>query len=156
LSVNQIIHFQGARDRFIHNGGNGFSYSEYQDYRDHNHVFTGLVAYEPYIEANLRDADVRQVLGTAASCNYFDVLIEHPSQGRGFVAPDCASHGANAVVVVSNDLWRDKFGSDPSLVGRKIVLNQTAYTVIGIARPGFTATEPVPSAFWVLSRLIRY
>jgi macrolide transport system ATP-binding/permease protein len=148
LSVNQIIHFQERGDRFIHNGANWFSYSEYQDYRDHNHVFTGLVAYEPYIEANLRDTDMRQVLGTAASCNYFDVLIEHPSQGRGFVDSDCASRGANAVVVVSNDLWRGKFGSDPSLVGKKIVLNQTAYTVIGIARPGFTGTEPIPSAFW--------
>ena len=148
LSVNQIIHFQGRGDRYIHNGANWFSYSEYQDYRDHNHVFTGLVAYEPYIEANLRGTDVRQVLGTAASCNYFDVLIEHPSQGRGFVDSDCASRGANAVVVVSNDLWRGKFGSDPSLVGKKIVLNQTAFTVIGIARPGFTGTEPIPSAFW--------
>jgi len=148
VSVNQVLHFQGRGDRQIHNGENWFSYSEYQDYRDHNHVFTGLVAYEPYIEANLRDTDVRQVLGTAASCNYFDVLIEHPSQGRGFVDSDCASRGANAVVVVSDDLWRGKFASDPSLVGKKIVLNQTAYTVIGIARPGFTGTEPIPSAFW--------
>ena len=148
VSVNQIFHFQGRGDRLIHNGANWFSYSEYQDYRDHNHVFAGLVAYEPYIEANFRDTDVRQVLGTAASCNYFDVLIEHPAQGRGFVDSDCASRGANAVVVVSNDLWRGKFASDPLLVGKKIVLNQTAYTVIGIARPGFTGTEPIPSAFW--------
>jgi macrolide transport system ATP-binding/permease protein len=149
VSVNQIFHFQGRGDRFIHNGANWFSYSEYLDYRDHNHVFTGLVAYEPYIEANLRDTDVRQVLGTAASCNYFDVLIEHPSQGRGFVDSDCGSRGANAVVVVSDDLWRGQFAADSSLVGKKIVLNQTAYTVIGIARPGFTGAEPIPSAFWV-------
>ncbi len=148
VSVNQIFHFQGRGDRLIHNGANWFSYSEYQDYRDHNHVFSGLVAYEPYVEANLRDTDVRQVLGTVATCNYFEVLIEHPAHGRGFIDSDCASRGANAVVVVSDDLWRGKFASDPSLVGKKIVLNQTAYTVIGIARPGFTGTEPVPSAFW--------
>ena len=149
ISVNQILHFQGRGDRFIHNGVNWFSYSEYQDYRDHNHDFSGLVAYEPYVEANLRDTEVRQILGTVASCNYFDVLIEHPAQGRGFVDSDCGSRGANAVVVVSDDLWRGKFAADPSLVGKKIVLNQTAYTVIGIARPGFTGTEPIPSAFWV-------
>jgi predicted permease len=148
VSVNQIFHFQGRGDRLIHNGANRFSYSEYQDYRDHNHVFSGLVAYEPYVEANLRDTDVRQVLGTVATCNYFDVLIEHPAHGRGFIDSDCATRGANAVVVVSDDLWQGKFASDPSLVGKKIVLNQTAYTVIGIARPGFTGTEPVPSAFW--------
>ena len=149
VSVNQIFHFQGRGDRFIHNDSSWFSYSEYQDYRDHNHVFAGLVAYEPYVDATLRDTDVRQVLGTVASCNYFDVLIEHPAQGRGFVDSDCASRGTNAVVVVSDDLWRGKFAADPSLVGKKIVLNQTAYTVIGIARPGFTGTEPIPSAFWV-------
>src|SRR5215467_719088 len=149
INVNQIFRFQGRGDRFIHNDSSWFSYSEYQDYRDHNHVFSGLVAYEPYVEANLRDTEMRQVLGTVASCNYFDVLIEHPAQGRGFVDSDCRSRGENAVVVVSDDLWRGKFAADPSLVGKKIVLNQTAYTVIGIAGPGFTGTEPIPSAFWV-------
>ena len=148
VSINQIFHFQGLGDRSIHNDSSWFSYSEYLDYRDHNHVFAGLVAYEPYVEATLKGIDVRQVLGTAASCNYFSVLIEHPEQGRGFVDSDCASRGANAVVVVSDDLWRGRFAADPSLVGKKIVLNQTAYTVIGIARPGFTGTEPIPSAFW--------
>ena len=101
------------------------------------------------LKQHFKGTDVRQVLGTAASCNYFNVLIEHPAQGRGFVDSDCASRGANAVVVVSDDLWRGRFAADPSLVGKKIVLNQTAYTVIGIARPGFTGTEPIPSAFWV-------
>jgi hypothetical protein len=149
LSVNQIFHFQGRGDRSIHNDSSWFSYSEYLDYRDHNHVFAGLVAYEPYVEATLKGIDVRQVLGTAASCNYFSVLIEHPAQGRGFIDSDCASRGANAVVVVSDELWRGRFAADPSLVGKKIVLNQTAYTVIGIARPGFTGTEPIASSFWV-------
>jgi putative ABC transport system permease protein len=149
VSVNQIFHFQGLGDRSIHNDSSWFSYSEYLEYRDHNHVFDGLVAYEPYVDATLRGIDVRQVLGTAASCNYFNVLIEHPAKGRGFVDSDCASRGANAIVVVSDDLWRRRFAADPSLVGKKIVLNQTAYSVIGIARPGFTGTEPIPSAFWV-------
>jgi len=149
LSVNQILHFQGRGDRSIHNDSSWFSYSEYLDYRDHNHVFDGLVAYEPFVEATLRGSDMRQVMGTAASCNYFSVLIEHPALGRGFVDSDCASRGANAVVVVSDDLWRGRFAADPSLVGKEIVLNRTAYTVIGIARPGFTGTEPIPSAFWV-------
>jgi predicted permease len=149
VSVNQIFHFQGRGDRSIHNNSGWFSYAEYLDYRDHNHVFAGLVAYEPYVEATLADGNMHQMVGTAASCNYFDILTEHPAQGRGFVGSDCASLGANAVVVVSDELWRSRFGADPTLVGRKIVLNRTAYTVVGIARPGFTGTEPFPSAFWV-------
>ena len=149
VSVNQILHYAGRGDRSIHNNSGWFSYSEYLDYRDHNHVFAGLVAYEPYVEATLADGNVRAIIGTAASCNYFDVLTEHPAQGRSFVHSDCASRGENAVVVVSDDLWRGRFASDPSLVGKKIVLNRTTYTVVGIARTGFTGTEPFQSAFWV-------
>jgi predicted permease len=149
VSIDQIIHFRGQENRLIYDNDGYFSYSEYREYRDHNDVFSGLVAYEPYIEATLAGSNARQILGTAASCNYFDVLMEHPAQGRGFVHSDCASAGANAVVVVSNELWRGSFGADPALIGKKIVLNRTAYTVIGIARPGFTGTEPLPSTFWV-------
>src|SRR5579862_1925548 len=149
LSVNQILHWAGRGDRSIHNNSGWFSYSEYLDYRDHNHVFAGLVAYEPDVEATLADGNVRTIIGTAASCNYFDILMEHPAQGRSFVDSDCATRRENAVVVVSDDLWRGRFASDPSLVGKKIVLNRTAYTIVGIARPGFTGTEPFPSAFWV-------
>jgi len=68
-----------------------FSYAEYVDYRDQNHVFTGLAAYEPFLEATLAGGKTRQLLGAATSCNYFDVLSEHPAQGRGFVDTDCAS-----------------------------------------------------------------
>jgi macrolide transport system ATP-binding/permease protein len=146
VSVNQIFH--GRFSRNTHGEGSMFSYAEYLDYRDHNHVFTGLVAYEPFVEATLAGGDVQQLLGTATSCNYFEVLSERPAHGRGFASSDCAAPGENAVVVVSDDLWRGKFAGDPSLVGKRIILNRTAYTVVGIARPGFTGTELIPSAFW--------
>ena len=149
LSVYQILHFHGQGNRYIHNNEGYFSWSEYRDYRDHNQVFSGLAAYEPYMDATLAGSNARQLLGTAASCNYFEVLEEHPAAGRGFAAADCAASGASAVVVVSDSAWRSQFGADPGLIGRTIVLNRTPYTVIGIARPGFAGTEPVPSAFWI-------
>lgn len=146
VNVSQIFH--GRNPRNIHGETSMFSYSEYLNYRDHNHVFTGLVAYEPFMEATLPGGPVQPVLGAATSCNYFDVLDEHPAQGRGFIDSDCASAGQNAVVVVSDDLWRGRFAGDPSFVGKRIILNRTAYTVIGVARPGFKGTEAVASAFW--------
>lgn len=149
LSVNQVFHFHRQPDRLIHNDASWFSYSEYLNYREHNHVFSGLVAYEPYLEATLRNGAARQVLGTAASCNYFEVLMEHPALGRGFVNSDCATAGRSAVVVLSDSLWRSAFGANPSLVGEQVVLNRTPFTVVGIAGPGFAGTEPIPSAFWV-------
>ena len=149
LSVNQILHFHGRGNRYIHNNYGYVSWSEYRNYRDRNHVFAGLAAYAPYMDATLASSNAQQLLGTAASCNYFAVLEEHPAVGRGFAAADCEAPGANAVVVVSDSAWRSQFGADPALIGRTIVLNRTPYTVIGIARPGFTGTEPVPSAFWI-------
>jgi macrolide transport system ATP-binding/permease protein len=149
LSINQTLHFRGHGNRDIHDSAGYFSWSEYRDYRDHNDVFSGVAAYEPFVEATLAGRNARQVLGTAASCNYFDVLEEQPALGHGFATPDCASAGADAVAVLSDSMWRTQFGADPSVIGKPIFLNRRAYTVIGIARPGFTGTEPFPSAFWV-------
>jgi len=147
VSVSQIFHRRTIRN--THGETSMFSYSEYLDYRDHNHVFSGLAAYEPFLEGSLGGGKMQQVLGAATSCNYFDVLNEHPAEGRGFVDSDCAASGENAVVVVSDQLWRDTFGGDPTLVGKRITLNRMAFAVIGVAPPGFTGTEPIPSAFWV-------
>src|SRR6266566_6981971 len=147
VSVSQIFHQRTIRN--THGETSMFSYSEYVDYRDHNHVFSGLVAYEPFLEGTLAGDKMQQLLGTATSCNYFDVLNEHPAQGRGFVDSDCAASGENAVVVVSDQLWRDTFGGDATLVGKRITLNRMAFIVIGVAPPGFTGTEPIPGAFWV-------
>jgi putative ABC transport system permease protein len=146
VSLSQSFHGHFARN--VHGEGSMFSYPEYVEYRDHNHVFSGLVAYEPFVEANL-GGRMQQLLGAAASCNYFTVLKERPALGRGFVDSDCAAPGENAVVVISDDLWRGTFASDPSILGKRITLNRTVYTVVGIASPGFTGTEPVASAFWV-------
>jgi len=149
VSINQILHFRGRGNRFIHNNYSYVSWLEYREYRDHNHVFSGLAAYEPYVGATLAGGNARQILGTAASCNYFDVLEEHPVIGRGFADSDCSTSGANAVVILSDAMWRNQFGGDPAMVGKTIILNRNPYTIIGIARSGFTGTEPIPSAFWV-------
>jgi predicted permease len=147
VSVDQIFH--GKTTRNIHGEATLFSYSEYQNYRANTHVFSGLLAYEPFLSATLAGGRARQLYGQLTSCNYFDVLSERPAQGRGFVEEDCAAPGAGAVVVLSDELWQSAFGADVSLVGKRVILNRTAFTVIGIAPQGFGGTEPVPSAFWV-------
>ena len=146
VSVDQIFH--GPLKRNVHNGASLFSYSEYLDYREHNHVFSGLLAYEPFLEATLGGTDPLSVIGAITSCNYFEVLEERPALGRAFVDGDCGAPGANAVVMLSDDLWRNRFAADSAIVGKSISLNRAKFTVIGIAAPGFRGTEPVPSAFW--------
>jgi predicted permease len=146
VSIDQT--FQGKIHRNVHGEPTLFSYSEYQEYRADNHVFSGLIAYDPFLSATLAGGRARQLYGQVASCNYFDTLNEHPPLGRGFVESDCAAAGAGAVVVLSDQLWQGAFGADATLIGKRVVLNRTAFTVIGIAPPGFGGTEPIPSSFW--------
>jgi hypothetical protein len=147
VSVDQIFH--GKIKRNVHGEPTLFSYSEYQEYRANNHVFSGLIAYDPFLTATLAGGRARQLSGQLTSCNYFDALNEHPSLGRGFVETDCAVAGAGTVVVLSDQLWQGAFGADTTLIGKRVVLNRTAFTVIGIAPKGFGGTEPIPSSFWV-------
>jgi predicted permease len=146
VSVDQIFH--GKLSRNVHGEPGLSSYSEYKNYRDNNHVFTGLLAYEPFLQATLGGESPKQLMGTAASCNYFDVLGEQPGLGRVFVDEDCSAPGASAVVVLSDDLWRSRFGADPLIVGKSVSLNRTKFVVIGIAAPGFGGLDPWPSEFW--------
>ena len=120
-SVYQI--FQGKVNRNVHGNDSMFSVSEYQTYRDSNHVFSGIMAYAPMVQITLGGAKPRQVVAQYTSCNYFDVVAQPPMIGRAF-ALDCAAPGASAVIVLSDHFWRNEFGADPAIVGRKIVLNR--------------------------------
>jgi predicted permease len=147
VSIDQIFH--GKLHRNVHGETTLVSYSEYLSYRSDNHVFSGLLAYEPFLMATLASAPPKQLFGVAASCNYLDVLQIAPAVGRAFVDSDCAAPGTNAVVVISDELWHSSFAADPGILGKTIRLNRSAFVVIGVTPPGFTGTEPIPSAFWV-------
>ncbi|MGC2465818.1 MAG: ABC transporter permease [Candidatus Acidiferrum sp.] len=146
VSIGQVFH--NSINRNVHGEQSMFSYAEYLDYRAHNHVFSGLVAYEPFLEATLGGGHMRELMGALTSCNYFDVLNEHAAEGRTFVDADCAVPGQGAVVVISDQLWRGTFAGDRSIVGKQVILNRASFTVIGIARPEFKGTEPVAADFW--------
>jgi predicted permease len=148
VSLDQV--FRGTKiHRNVHEESTLASYSEYLAYRDRNRVFSGLLAYEPFIQATLLGDPPRTLFGVAASCNYFDVLQIRPVYGRGFVESDCGAPGASAVAVISDELWHTAFGADPAMLGKTIQLNRSAFVVVGIAPPGFAGTEPIPAAFWV-------
>ena len=146
VRVDQFV--RGLNNRHIHESENFFSWTEYQNYRENNHVFSGLLAYEPDVSVMLGGDRPQQVFGQLASCNYFDVLDEPPVLGRAFAASDCTVEGAGAVVVLNHDFWRNKLGGDPAILGRKLILNRQPFTVIGVAPPGFQGTELVPAFFW--------
>jgi putative ABC transport system permease protein len=99
-------------------------------------AFTGI-AEQNIGTANLaRGAEIRPVVATVVSANFFSVLEVNPQIGRTFVDGD-EMPGLNHVAVLSEGLWRDAFGGDSRTVGSTIVLNGAEYTVVGVMPQGF-------------------
>lgn len=116
------------------------SYPDYVDYRDRNHSFEDLAASN-FAEAGVDTGEsVSRSWGLEASGNYFEVLGVQPYLGRFFNPAD--EHGANSApyVVLSYAYWQKHFQSDRGVVGRKIQLNKSPFTVIGVAPPRFNGT----------------
>lgn len=147
VSIDQTFHGKFRRDLYGESGL--FSYSEYENYRANSHVFSGLLAYAPFLgEVPLGGERPEQLMGVETSCNFFDVLEERPALGRTFVEDDCRASGASPVVVLSDDLWRSRFGADRQIVNKSISLNRTKFMVIGVAARGFSGLDPWPAEFW--------
>ena len=116
------------------------SHAEYVYIRDHCTTLEGVIGHEPQ-PMTLGAADGPQVVwGEIVSGNYFSVLHVTPPLGRGFVPEEDRVPDERPVIVISDGLWRRRFGSDPSLVGRTVSLNAHTFTVVGIAPAGFHGT----------------
>jgi len=140
--------FRGKIGRRDINGSiNYFSYPEYLNYRDQNHVFSG-VAVSANAPASLGGAEPRHIEGQVVSCNYFDVLGRTPVLGRQFAEGECASESAAPVAVLSHAFWSVQFHADPHMIGSIILLNRHPFTVIGIAPEGFGGTGITPASYW--------
>ncbi len=96
-------------------------------------------------DGSLQSADRQSV-----TAPFFDVLGARPVAGRTFQSSD-AQQGAPPVVVMSEGLWRTRFGADPSLIGRQVRLNGEPFTVIGIIRDDVQLQRP--AQIWTLLTL---
>jgi len=128
------------------------SYPLYQRLRDHNRVFSGLLAAGRAGRVQLRESDgnTEDVRARLVSVNYFDVLGVSAVIGRTFRDDDDRAPAVGPVVVISDLLWEQRFGRAPDIVGRTIWLNGQPVTVIGVGRPSFTG-EVVgsPTDVWI-------
>ncbi|MEP6994075.1 MAG: ABC transporter permease, partial [Acidobacteriota bacterium] len=117
-----------------------FSYREYLDIRGKTKSYDGVIAGGEVQAVGFRaqPGEMPRVKGgMLVSGNYFRVLGVEPQLGRGFREDEDAVPGRDAVVVLGPDFWKHEFGADPSVVGRKIRLNGTDFTVIGVAPETF-------------------
>jgi predicted permease len=78
--------------------------------------------------------------GSIVSANYFDAIGVRPMLGRGFEAGDDVGSDSHPVVVISYQLWRNRFKSDREIIGKTQRLNNVPHTIIGVAPEGFYGT----------------
>lgn len=82
------------------------------------------------------EAMPERVNGAQVDANLFQILGVHPQLGRMFT-PDEQTEGANRVVILGADLWKERFGQDTTIVGRTIRIGASSFQVIGIMPVGF-------------------
>ncbi|HSL54997.1 MAG TPA: ABC transporter permease [Pyrinomonadaceae bacterium] len=118
-----------------------FSYPMYQDLRDRNSVFDGVIA-RGGAQMNVSYGDqTERVRGELVSGNFFEVLGVRPWAGRLFTQEDDRTPGAHPVAVLSYKFWESRFNKDPNLIGKTILVNEHPVTVLGVTPPGFYGVD---------------
>jgi putative ABC transport system permease protein len=113
----------------------GVSRLDFVDWREQSRSFSGLTIMQGS-PMNVSDEGrpAEQFQGTYQSANLFQIIGQRPMLGRDF-GPANDTPGGEPVVILSDGLWKNRYGADPSIIGRTIKLNARACTVIGVMPP---------------------
>jgi len=119
------------------------------DWRTQNKTFQDMAAMF-YANFNLTsDGEPDRIDGATITSNLMTVLGASAQLGRTF-QPDDDDHQDRNLVLISEGLWRRRFGADPNVIGRNITIDETPHTVVGVMSRGFQ--YPSRSELWVLGR----
>lgn len=113
------------------NGFGTVSVPNLKDWREQNNAFSGIAAYQNAGYSLQGEHDSERIPAATVSANFFDVLGVSPRLGRSF-GPGEDERGQNRIVLLSHALWQRRFNTDPSIVGRTILLGGESYQVIGV------------------------
>jgi putative ABC transport system permease protein len=121
----------------VRNRGNNVSYLDYRDYKDSAKSFDAWGAYDGTL-ANLSDEGQppERYNGSHVSANTFSILGARPVIGRDFVADDDV-RGAPSVAIIGYKVWLNRYGSNPSVIGKTVRLNDVPTTIVGVLPEGF-------------------
>ena len=112
----------------------------FADLRARSKSFSDIAAYMAFYGVGDNKltgvGEPQRLSGVPVSQNFFSVLGVRPYLGRTFNAEECRFNGPK-VVMLGYAFWRDKFAADPTIVGRRIVLNDAPATVIGVLPASF-------------------
>src|SRR5258708_1073621 len=125
--------------------GSHFSYPDFEELRDRNHVLAGASVVF-WVNPVLLDArwngEPENVAGQMVSGNFFALLGVHPSPAR-LITPDVGRiPGGSQVAVLSYSYWQRRFHNDPSVLGKSILLRQRPFTIAGVAPADFGGIAP--------------
>src|SRR6266550_3227923 len=136
---------------------NAFSYPNYIDFRDRNQVLSGMLAYRFVPMSLSRGGNNERIWSYEVSGNYFDVLGVQAIKGRTFLPEEDRTRLSHPVAVISYGCWQRRFGADPDLVGKDVLLNNHQFRIIGIAPEGFKGTEFVYTPeMWVPAAMLEW
>jgi len=116
-------------------GRNGVSPGDFSDWKQQNSVFQKLVAWDEATFSLSIDGHPQTLQARVMSPGFFDMQGIPLSKGRDFVDEE-ADPGKEHVVILTNRLWRERFGSDVAILGRKVRLNAETYVVVGVLAAG--------------------
>ncbi|MGC1322043.1 MAG: ABC transporter permease [Candidatus Udaeobacter sp.] len=131
-------------------GHNGLSYPDFVDLEKNSTLFESFIIDRiTGTTLSVGDRAERATIGIV-SANYFDALGVRPILGRGFRPEEATGRNAHPVTVIAYRTWRDRYNSDPNIIGRTQYLNGVQHTVIGVAPERFHGTFVGYSfSFWV-------
>ena len=132
----------------IRNGGNRASVSplDFLDYREQNKTLENLAATMQVPVNVTGNGDPERLNAAAVTGNFFQTFGVTPVLGRGFTLEN-EKTGQDQVTVLSHDFWQRRFGGDPGIINRTIVLNGKATQVLGVM--GRDVSLPQAAELWV-------
>jgi predicted permease len=92
--------------------------------------------------------DAVSTVGLLVTGNYFELLGTRPALGRLLRPDDAAARGGLAVVVLSHQAWRSRYGSNPAIVGQRISLGRQRFEVVGVTEPHAYLRGQEGVSFW--------
>lgn len=119
-----------------------FTHAVWRELTDRRDLFAGVLAFNHALVGVQEGTETRRAFGSMVSANYFDTLGVPLARGRPFSAEEERPGAAVPVVIVSHEHWR-KTGFATDMLGRSLRINERMYTVVGIAREGFSGTTAV-------------
>lgn len=122
-------------------GRNQVSATDVADFRSQNSVFAEVAAYTGWNPIISGDGEAERIPGIQVGDGFFKIMKGEPILGRVFT-PEEQQDGKDLSIVLSFGLWQRRFGSDPKVIGRTVLLSSRSYTVVGVMGRDF---QPLPS-----------